>query len=72
MARFCENLLTPIRKESMKEKFEVVYDATFDCMCLLDDEIDEDALNIKLLTKFRRINKELKDIEELMSKSFNE
>lgn len=23
-----ENLLTPIRKESMKEKFEVVYDAT--------------------------------------------
>lgn len=65
-------MLTPISKESMKEKFEVVNNAVFDCLCLLDDEEDEDVLHVKVLTRFRRINKELKDIEELMNKSFSE
>ncbi len=65
-------LLTPTSKESMKEKFEVVNNAVFDCLCLLDDEADEDVLHVKVLTRFRRINKELEDIQKIMDIVFVE
>jgi hypothetical protein len=56
----------------MKEKFEVVNNAVFDCLCLLDDEEDEDVLHVKVLTRFRRINKELEDIQKIMDIVFVE
>ena len=65
-------MITPISKESMKEKFEVVNNAVFDCLCLLDDEEDEYLLHVKVLTRFRRINKELEDIQKIMDIVFVE
>ncbi len=65
-------LLTSTSKESIKEKFEVVNNAVFNCLCLLDDEEDEDVLHVKVLTRFRRINKELEDIQKIMDNAFNE
>ncbi len=65
-------MLTPISKESMKEKFEVINNAVLDCIMLLDDKDYEDELNVKILTRFRRVNKELEDIQKIMDNVFVE